>query len=147
MIRVYQSLVSAFNPLDSKGKYSATSNNTKLVGPAQAPPRCTKCNSPAINGQCTDHNIAIWWSDLLPCNRSPISGSCDIVTPSLQQLHWLAACQMPYHKYKLCIVKYQVHTGRPLKSSLSHHPGQLPPVSVCHPDDNVFVPPAADTMA
>jgi len=58
------------NPLDSKGIYSATSNNTKLVhwplmcgllylvlrggawagwGPAQSPPRCT------INGQCTNH--------------------------------------------------------------------------------------------
>ena len=22
--------------------------------PAQAPPRCTECNSPPINGQCTD---------------------------------------------------------------------------------------------
>ena len=56
---------------------SATSNNTKLVhwplmggllhlvqrggtwarcGPAQSPPRCTKCNSPRqpINGQCTN---------------------------------------------------------------------------------------------
>jgi len=22
--------------------------------PAQAPPRCTKCNSPLINGQCTN---------------------------------------------------------------------------------------------
>jgi len=22
--------------------------------PAQAPPRCTKCNSPPINGQCTN---------------------------------------------------------------------------------------------
>jgi len=22
---------------------------------AQAPPRCTKCNSPTINGQCTSH--------------------------------------------------------------------------------------------
>ena len=26
---------------------------------AQAPPRCTKCNSPPINGQCTNHCIAI----------------------------------------------------------------------------------------
>ena len=55
------------NPLDSKGNYSATSNNTKLVhrplmggllhlvqrggawagcGPAQCPHCCTKCNSP-----------------------------------------------------------------------------------------------------
>jgi len=45
------------NPLYSKGNYSATSNNTKLLhlpliggllhwdlaGPAQSPPRCTKC--------------------------------------------------------------------------------------------------------
>jgi len=23
-------------------------------GPVQAPPRCTKCNSPPINGQCTN---------------------------------------------------------------------------------------------
>jgi len=27
--------------------------------PAQAPPRCTKCNSPHINGQCTNHHIAV----------------------------------------------------------------------------------------
>jgi len=26
--------------------------------PAQAPPHCTKCNSPPINGQCTNHCIA-----------------------------------------------------------------------------------------
>jgi len=26
--------------------------------PAQAP-RCTKCNSPPINGQCTNHRIAV----------------------------------------------------------------------------------------
>jgi len=26
---------------------------------AQAPPRCTKCNSPPINGQCTSHRIAV----------------------------------------------------------------------------------------
>jgi len=59
---------------------SATSNNTKLVhwplmdgllhlvqwggawagcGPTQSPPRCTKCNSPPINGQCTNHCIAM----------------------------------------------------------------------------------------
>jgi len=60
-----------FNPLECKDNYSATSNNMKLVHwplvggllhlvqrgwdwagpqPAQAPPRCTKCNSPPING-------------------------------------------------------------------------------------------------
>jgi len=59
--------------------YSATSNNINLVHwllmggplhlvqrggdwagpqPAQAPPRCSKRNSPPINDQCTNHNIA-----------------------------------------------------------------------------------------
>ena len=27
--------------------------------PAQAPLRCTKCNSPPMNGRCTNHRIAI----------------------------------------------------------------------------------------
>ena len=31
-------------------------------GPAQFSPRCTKCNSPPINGQCTNHRIAVLWS-------------------------------------------------------------------------------------
>jgi len=69
-----------FNPLESSGNYSATSNNMKLVHwslmggllhlvqrggdwagpePAQALPRCTKCNSPPINGQRTNHRIAV----------------------------------------------------------------------------------------
>jgi len=60
--------------------YSAASNNMKvlhwpLMGgllhlvqqggvwagpqPALAPPYCTKCNSPPINGQCTNHRIAL----------------------------------------------------------------------------------------
>jgi len=67
------------NPLDSKGNYSAISNNTKLVhwllmggllhlvqqgaalagcSPAQSHPHCTKCNSQPINGQCTSHCTA-----------------------------------------------------------------------------------------
>jgi len=71
------------NSLDSKGNYSATSNNTKLVhrplmggllhlvqrgeawvgcSPTESPPRCTKCNSPPINSQCINRCIAIWWS-------------------------------------------------------------------------------------
>jgi len=60
--------------------YRATPNNMKLVHwplmagmlqlvqrggdwagpqPAQAAPRCTKCNIPHINGQCTNHRIAV----------------------------------------------------------------------------------------
>jgi len=27
--------------------------------PAQSPPSCTKCNSPLVNGQCTNHCIAV----------------------------------------------------------------------------------------
>ena len=69
-----------FNPLECRGNYTATSNNMKLVHwplmggllhlvqrggdwagpqPAQAPPRCTKCNSPPIDGQCTNRHIAV----------------------------------------------------------------------------------------
>ena len=62
------------------GKYSAAYNDMKLVHwplmggllhlvqqggdwvglwPTQAPPCSTKCNSPSINGQCTNHCIAL----------------------------------------------------------------------------------------
>ena len=68
------------NPLECRGNYIATSNNKKLVywplmggllhlvqrggdwtgpQPAQAHPRCTKCNSTPINDQCTNHRIAV----------------------------------------------------------------------------------------
>jgi len=72
---------SVFIPLlCKKGNYSATSNNIKLVHwplmggllhlvqrgedwtgpqPAHASPCCTKCYSPPINGQCTNHRIAV----------------------------------------------------------------------------------------
>jgi len=68
------------NRLEHTGNYNAASNNTKLVhcplmgglshlvqrggdwvGPqlAQAAPRCTKRNILPINGQCTNHCIAV----------------------------------------------------------------------------------------
>ena len=87
------------NPLTGTGNYSATSNNMKLVHrllmggllhlvqrggawagpqPAHAPPRCTKCNSPPINGQCTNHQIAV---RLLLCGfRVPIKGLTVVVS-------------------------------------------------------------------
>ena len=34
-------------------------------GPTQSLPHCTKCNNPPINGRCTNHCIAIWWSAVL----------------------------------------------------------------------------------
>ena len=33
--------------------------------PVQAPPRCTKCNSLPINGQCTSHRIAVYCSHVV----------------------------------------------------------------------------------
>ena len=72
------------------GNYNVTSNNMKLVHwlllvgllhlvqrrgdwagpqPAQAHPHCTKCNSPTINGQCTNHRIAVEWSVAVYCAR------------------------------------------------------------------------------
>jgi len=71
------------NPLESRGNYSATSNNMNLVHwssmagllhlvqqgwnwvgsqPAQAPLHCTKCNSPPIDDQCNNHRIVVQWS-------------------------------------------------------------------------------------
>ena len=68
------------NPSECRGSYSATSTKTKLVHwlllggllhlvqrggdwtgpqPAQAPPRCTKCDSPSIVSQCSNHRIAV----------------------------------------------------------------------------------------
>ena len=105
------------------GNYSATSNNMKLVHwppmggllhliqqgadwagpqPAQAPPRCTKCNSPPISGQYTNHCIAVQWTIALRFNgplkvkrhlkhsTSPIPSS---KTTSLPHVH--PAYQLP----------------------------------------------------
>jgi len=81
----------------NKVVYSATANNIKLVhgrwwvgcyiwhneegpgggllgGAAQSPPRCTKCNSPPINGRCTDHCIAIYDGPLLCGFNVALSG-------------------------------------------------------------------------
>ena len=71
--------------LESRGNYSTTSYNMKLVhwplmggmlhlvqrgeawagwGPAQSSPRCTKCNSPAING-CVPTTVLMYNGPLL----------------------------------------------------------------------------------
>ena len=73
-------LRSLINPLMGTGNYSSTLNNMKLVHwpvmgellhlvqrggdwvgpqPDEAPPRCTKCNCPPINGQGTNHRFAL----------------------------------------------------------------------------------------
>jgi len=73
-------MTKAIKPLMDAGNYSATSNSIKLVHwplmdgllhlvqrggdwagpqPNQSRPCCTKCNSPPINGQCTNHRIAV----------------------------------------------------------------------------------------
>jgi len=71
-----------FNPLESRGNYSATSSNMKLVHwplvsgllhlvqrggdwavpqPAQAPPHCTKCNSPPIDVETDAQRSTCRW--------------------------------------------------------------------------------------
>ena len=77
-------LLGRLNPLMDTGRpNSATSNNIKFVDwplmggllhlvqrggdwagpqPAQAPSRCTKCNSPPINCLCTNYCIVVQWS-------------------------------------------------------------------------------------
>jgi len=84
-----------FNPLDSKGNYSGTSNNTKLLhrplmggllhlverggasagcGPAQSPPRSTKCNSPPVNSQCIPITVLLYDGPLLCGFNAAIKG-------------------------------------------------------------------------
>jgi len=74
------------NPSESRGSYSATSNNLNLLhwplmggllhlvqrggswagwAPAQSPHRCTKCNSPPINSQCTNQSSLLYNGPLL----------------------------------------------------------------------------------
>jgi len=45
--------------------------------PAQAPPRCTKCNSPPINCQCTSHRIAVAYS-------GPLLSGFDVLVKGLK---------------------------------------------------------------
>jgi len=75
-VKEWCDLVNRVNPLESRGNFSATSNNNYEVDKwavtfgtarrdwagqqsAQAPACCTKCNSLPINGQCTNHSIAV----------------------------------------------------------------------------------------
>ena len=76
-VDVVSCCVPIVDPLERKANYSATSNNVKLVhwpliggllhlvqrGGACA--GCVKCNIPPINGQCTNHCIAIGNGPLL----------------------------------------------------------------------------------
>jgi len=83
------------NHLDSKGSYSDTSNNAKLVHwpsmggllhliqrggawagcvPAHSPPCCTKCNSPPINGQCILFTLLLYNGPLICGSNVPIKG-------------------------------------------------------------------------
>jgi len=41
---------------------------------ALAPPGCTECTSPPINGQSTSHHIAVYWSIALWFYNVPIEG-------------------------------------------------------------------------
>jgi len=92
-------IVLCLNPLKYRGNYSATSKSMKLVHwplmsgllhlvergedwavphPAQAPPRCTKCNSPPINGQCTNHRIVRCFAVLMCPLRVNIVEACSV---------------------------------------------------------------------
>ena len=55
--------------------------------PAQAPPRCPKCNSPHINGQCTELPITVLlYSGPLLCGFSvPIKGLKEVKKIKLLQ--------------------------------------------------------------
>jgi len=78
------------------GNYSATSNNSKLVHwpfmggllhlvqrgedragpqPAQAPPRCTNCDSSPINGYSVPITVLLYYGPLLSGLMCPLRGA------------------------------------------------------------------------
>jgi len=112
----------ALNPLDSKGSYNTTSNNTKLVhwpmmggllhlvqrggawtgcGLAQSPRRYTKCNSPPINGQCTNLCIAIWWSVAVHSFNVAIKW---LIRATTGELLFLVVCVCNLLRFLMCIL-------------------------------------------
>ena len=98
LLRILPPSTYCVNPLECKGNYGATSSSIKLVHwplmgdcyiwyseegtagpqPAQAPPRCTKRNSPPVNGQCTNHCI---YDPMLCGFNVPIKGLTVSVLP------------------------------------------------------------------
>jgi len=50
-------------------------------GPAQAPPRYTKCSSPSVNGKCT--NFILFDVALLPLNYEGLKATIPITIPLL----------------------------------------------------------------
>ena len=97
--------------------------------PAQAPPRCTKCNNPPINGQCTNHcnsqllcsfNVSIKWSKASLCagQRRPFV---------LVSVHLLLYCQRPGHGSLFAVstgsftLRRQTLTTRSVSNSLPVH--------------------------
>jgi len=61
--------------------------------PAQAPPRCTKCNSPHINGQCTNHRIAVRCCAVLMC---PLKGYAKVAAGAASRQHLLTPIDFAY---------------------------------------------------
>jgi len=62
-------------------------------GPAQCPSRCTKCYSPLINGQCTDHRIAFNGPLLCDFNvtikgLTECRGNCSATSNNMKLVDW-----------------------------------------------------------
>jgi len=72
---VINPLTGTLKPQSNGPLYSNTMIGTLAIdgwarGPAQAPPRCTKCNSPRISGQCT--NFILFDMALKPQSNGPL---------------------------------------------------------------------------
>ena len=102
--------------------YSATWNNIKLVHwplmggllhlvqgggdwagpqPAQSPPRCTKCNSPPVSDQCTNHRSMLYNDPLLCGFNVPVKGLIFSVYYKASLLPYLNAEMSHLHQIRL----------------------------------------------
>ena len=96
------------------GFYIWYSEDGDWVGPqpAQAPPRCTNCNSPPINGQCTNHycstmvrcSAALMWK----IKRLVLGVGRSDITLDLQGFHWLT--RQPF-TFKIAMLVWKCFYG------------------------------------
>ena len=61
--------------------------------PAQAPPHCTKCNSPLINAQCSLPLTVLLYNDSLDCGFSlPIKGLINSLCVRFEFYYLMVCC-------------------------------------------------------
>ena len=76
-------------------------------GPAQSSPRCTKCNSPPINGQCTDFilcSVACHYLCTVKCVEAQAAAPAGRLNVTLR----CPGAMFVYQLYHACVTKLKI---------------------------------------